>query len=107
MLVGPGAQVDPPSECGAEPRSFRATQEDSMQKQVFVVRRGKRKQALGRLSLTAHAPHLKAPATIAVSIQLGTALGWTRLLTTASADEFVAALAPDLSHLSENLWGGA
>jgi hypothetical protein len=58
------------------------------------------------LSLTARALDPGVPATIAVSIQLGTALGWTRLLTTSSADEFMAALAPDLARLSEGVWGG-
>jgi hypothetical protein len=77
-----------------------------MQKQVFVIHRGKRKQPLARLSLTARALHPRAPATIAVSIQLSTALDWTRLLTMSSADEFMAALAPDLARLSEGVWGG-
>jgi hypothetical protein len=75
--------------------------------EVLIVRRRKRNQPrTARFSLMARAPRPGAPAAITVTVQLGRN-GWTRLVTASSPAEFAAALAPDLSHLSRDVWGTA
>jgi hypothetical protein len=76
------------------------------QHQLLNVRHRKRKQPReARFSLTAHAPQPGAPAEITITVELSS-YAWTRLVTAASPAEFAAALAPDLSHFGEDVWGG-
>jgi hypothetical protein len=78
-----------------------------MQHHSLTVRRRKRNQPReARFSLMARAPRQGAPAEITISVQLA-GHGWTRLVTASSPAEFTAALASDLSHLSQDVWGGA
>jgi hypothetical protein len=72
---------------------------------VNVRRRRRNRPHDAHFSLVAREPRPGAPAIVSVTVQLGPLLGWTRLLTAASAPELATALAPDLSRLAESVWG--